>query len=150
VYARADDRFGRVDVLFNNSGGPRPGMFDDLGDDDWQRAFELLLRSVVHLTRLVLPGMKERRWGRIITCTSSSVKQPIPNLLLSNALRSGVTAFGNSLAREVGQYGITVNSLAPGRIATDRLHQTEADAARRQGTSVDEVRQASTAEIPMR
>jgi len=150
VFARAVDRFGRVDVLFNNSGGPRPGMFDDLADDDWQRAHELLLRSVVHLTRLALPGMKERRWGRIINSTSSSVKQPIPNLLLSNALRSAVTAFGNSLAREVGQYRITVNNLAPGRIATDRLIQLDADSARRQGKSVDEIRQTATAEIPLR
>lgn len=144
----ANERFGRVDVLFNNSGGPKPGMFDDLDDADWEQATDLLLLNAVRFTRLVLPGMKERRWGRIINSTSTSVKQPIPNLMLSNALRSAVTTMANSLAREVAPYGITVNNLAPGRIYTERIEQLDADTARRQGKPLDEVRQASLAQIP--
>jgi 3-oxoacyl-[acyl-carrier protein] reductase len=148
VVERATASFGQVDILFNNSGGPRPGMFDDLQDEDWHRATDLLLLNVVRFSRLVLPGMKQRRWGRIITCTSVSVKQPIPNLLLSNALRSAVTAMANSLAREVAPHGITVNNLAPGRILTDRVEQLDQDGARRQGKSVEEIRQAALAQIP--
>jgi 3-oxoacyl-[acyl-carrier protein] reductase len=148
VVERATASFGQVDILFNNSGGPRPGMFDDLGDDDWRKATDLLLLNAVRFTRLVLPGMKQRRWGRIIKSTSVSVKQPIPNLLLSNALRSAVTAMANSLAREVAPYGITVNNLAPGRILTERVEQLDQDTARRQNKPVEEVRAASIAQIP--
>jgi 3-oxoacyl-[acyl-carrier protein] reductase len=141
-------RFGRVDVLFNNSGGPPPGTFDDFDDDAWVHAFELLLQSSVRLTRLVLPGMRERKWGRIINSTSTSVKQPIPRLMLSNALRGGVTGMANTLAREVARDGITVNNLAPGRIFTDRVEQIDQDAAIRAGKSIEEIRSARLEEIP--
>ena len=150
VFDTAVARFGQVDVLFMNSGGPPPGTFDDFDDAAWLRAFELLVLSTTRMTRMVLPGMRERRWGRIINLTSTSVKQPIARLMLSNALRSGVTAMANTLAREVARDGITVNNLAPGRILTDRVEQIDADAASRQGKPIEEIRAAQLAEIPMR
>jgi 3-oxoacyl-[acyl-carrier protein] reductase len=113
--------FGRLDILVNNTGGPPAGRFEAHDDAAWQTAFETLLMSVVRLTRLVLPEMRKRRWGRIVTVTSTSVKQPIPNLVLSNALRAAVTGLSKTLAAEVARDGITVNTVAPGRILTDRL-----------------------------
>jgi 3-oxoacyl-[acyl-carrier protein] reductase len=148
VVERALTRFGKVDILFNNSGGPKPGTFDELDDAAWQSAFNLLLLNTVRLTRMVLPGMRERKWGRIINSTSSSVKQPIPNLMLSNALRSAVTAMASTLAREVAADGVTVNNLAPGRIHTERVEQLDADTARRTGRSEEEIRASWAREIP--
>jgi 3-oxoacyl-[acyl-carrier protein] reductase len=149
VFDRTVSRFGKVDVLFNNSGGPPPGTFDDFDDAAWQQAFELLLQSTVRMTRMVLPGMRERKWGRIINSTSTSVKQPIARLMLSNALRSGVTAMANTLAREVGRDGVTVNNLAPGRIYTDRVEQIDQDAARRTGKPIEDIRSGWQQEIPV-
>ncbi|HEV7664041.1 MAG TPA: SDR family oxidoreductase [Chloroflexota bacterium] len=145
----AIERFHSVDVLFNNAGGPKPGMFDSLTDDDWQHAFELNLMSAVRLTRLCLPHMRTKRWGRIITSTSSSVKQPLPTLMLSNAVRSATTAWSKTLADQVAQDGITVNCLAPGRIATERIRQIDTDVAERQGRSLDDVTRDSLANIPL-
>ncbi|HET6314956.1 MAG TPA: SDR family NAD(P)-dependent oxidoreductase, partial [Chloroflexota bacterium] len=101
-------RFGGVDIVYNNAGGPKPGLFDNLADDDWQSAFELNLLSAIRLTRLCLPHMKARHWGRVITGTGSSVKQPIANLMLSNSLRSATTAWSKTLADQVAADGITV------------------------------------------
>ncbi len=143
------ERWGRIDVLFNNAGGPPPGTFDDFGDAEWQRAFELNLLSTVRLTRLVLPTMRERGWGRIINSTSTSVKQPIDNLLLSNAIRSGVVALGKTLSNDVAARGITVNTIAPGRIFTERLQQVDANAAKSRGLSIEELRRESEALIPI-
>ncbi|MDB5056529.1 MAG: Polyketide synthase/Fatty acid synthase, partial [Chloroflexi bacterium] len=113
--------FGRLDILVNNTGGPPPGPFEQHDDAVWQAAFESLLLSVVRLTRLALPDMRRRNWGRIVTVTSTAVKQPITNLVLSNSLRAAVTGLSKSLANEVSGEGITVNTVAPGRILTDRL-----------------------------
>lgn len=114
-------RYGRLDVLINNTGGPPPGRFEAHDDAAWQTAFETLLLSVVRLTRLAIPEMRARRWGRIITVTSTSVKQPIANLVLSNSLRAAVTGLAKTLSLELAADGITVNTVAPGRILTDRL-----------------------------
>jgi 3-oxoacyl-[acyl-carrier protein] reductase len=113
--------FGRLDILVNNTGGPPAGPFEQHDDAAWQAAFETLVLSVVRLTRLALPEMRRRSWGRIVTVTSTAVKEPIPNLVLSNSLRAAVTGLSKSLAREVARDGITVNTVAPGRILTDRL-----------------------------
>jgi 3-oxoacyl-[acyl-carrier protein] reductase len=113
--------FGRLDILVNNTGGPPAGPFESHDDAAWQTAFETLLLSVVRMTRLALPEMRRRQWGRIVTVTSTAVKQPIPNLVLSNALRAAVTGLTKTLASEVARDGITVNTVAPGRILTDRL-----------------------------
>lgn len=144
------DRFGTIDVLYANTGGPPPRLFDALADDDWQRNFELLLLSVIRLTRLSLPAMRARGWGRIIVGTSSGVKQPIDTLMLSNTLRAGVTAWAKTLSDQVAAQGITVNCLAPGRIETDRVVEIDTDLARRTGQSPDEVRKEKLAVIPMR
>ncbi len=143
------ERFGTVDIVYNNAGGPKPGMFDSLGDDDWNRAFELNLLSAVRLTRLCLPYMKTRKWGRVITGTSSSVKQPIANLMLSNSLRSATTAWSKTLADQVAADGITVNTIAPGRIDTERVRQIDSDAARRSGRTREEVERESIRAIPI-
>lgn len=114
---------GTVDVLVTNAGGPKPGTFLDISDGDWQNAFELTFLSAVRLIRAVLPAMQKNRWGRIICLTSTSVKQPLPNLITSNALRAAVTNLAKSLANEVASDGITVNVVAPGMFETYRLHQ---------------------------
>ncbi len=144
------DEFDGAHIVFNNAGGPRPGMFDELTDDDWYAAVDLNLMSAIRLTRLCLPRMRARRWGRVIVSTSFSVKQPIPNLMLSNSIRSATTAWAKSLADQVGQYGITVNCVAPGRIDTERIRQLDNDVAERTGRPVDEVQQESIASIPAR
>ena len=118
--------FGGVDILYNNAGGPKPGVFDTLSDDDWQSAFELNLMSAIRLTRLCLPHMKARHWGRVITGTSSSVKQPLPTLMLSNSVRSATTAWSKTLADQVAADGITVNTAGTGRINTERFRQIDA------------------------
>jgi 3-oxoacyl-[acyl-carrier protein] reductase len=143
-------RFSGVDIVFNNAGGPKPGMFDTLSDDDWQSALELNLMSAIRLTRLCLPGMRARHWGRVITSTSSSVKQPLPTLMLSNAVRSATTAWSKTLSDQVAQDGITVNTLAPGRIGTERIRQIDDDLAQRQGRTRADVERDSLATIPLR
>jgi len=150
VVKTALDSFGGVDVLFNNAGGPKPGMFDTLTDDDWQGAFELNLMSAIRLTRLCLPSMRAKHWGRVITSTSSSVKQPLPTLMLSNAVRSATTAWSKTLSDQVAADGITVNTLAPGRIETERILQIDADIAQRTGRSREEVERDSLLTIPLR
>ncbi|HSG47275.1 MAG TPA: SDR family oxidoreductase [Longimicrobiales bacterium] len=119
----AHDTFGRVDVLVTNGGGPPPGKFEDHGLDAWRAGSALTLESVVNLIRGVLPGMKERRWGRILNVTSIAVKQPVDGLILSNALRAAVTGLARTLANEVADHGITVNNLMPGYTRTERLEE---------------------------
>jgi 3-oxoacyl-[acyl-carrier protein] reductase len=149
VVKTALDRFGGVDVLYNNAGGPKPGMFDQLTDDDWEGAFQLSLMSAVRLTRLCLPHMRQKKWGRVITGTSSSVKQPLPTLMLSNSIRSATTAWSKTLADQVAADGITVNTLAPGRIDTERVRQLDADAAQRSNRSLEDVGRESRSRIPL-
>ena len=120
---RTVDAFGGVDVLVNNGGGPPRGAAAGLSDDAVEGAVELLLLPVIRLTSLCLPYLGRSGHGRVITITSTSVKQPIENLVLSNAIRPGVVGWSKTLAREVGASGITVNAIAPGRIDTDRLRE---------------------------
>lgn len=140
VFQRTLDVYGRLDILITNTGGPPPGRFEQHDDAAWQAAFESLLLSVVRLSRLALPEMRQRGWGRIVNVTSSSVKQPIANLVLSNALRAAVTGMAKTLSQEVAGNGITVNCVAPGRILTDRLTQlhggSEAEARAQGGQGV--------------
>src|SRR3954463_2999816 len=150
AWQHARDRFGRVDVLVTNAGGPPSGPFESHEWDVWQQAVELTLRSAVELTRLVLPGMKERRWGRILNVTSIAVKQPVDGLMLSNSIRAAVTGFARTLANEVARYGITVNNMLPGFTRTDRVEHLNAATAAREGIPVDEVQKRTEAQIPMR
>jgi 3-oxoacyl-[acyl-carrier protein] reductase len=144
------DAFDAISVVFNNAGGPKPGVFHTLTDEDWYAALDLNLISAVRLTRLCLPHMRHRHWGRVIVSTSSSVKQPLPNLMLSNAVRSATTAWAKTLSDQVAPDGITVNCLAPGRIETERTRQIDEDAAQREGRTREEVEQQMLTTIPVR
>jgi 3-oxoacyl-[acyl-carrier protein] reductase len=149
VAAEALARLGRVDVLVTNAGGPPSGPFESYGWDAWERAVQLTLRSAVELTRLVLPGMKERRWGRIINVTSITVKQPVDGLMLSNSIRAAVTGFARTLATEVAPFGITVNNVLPGYTRTERVEQLNRATAEREGIPVAEVQRRIESQIPM-
>ena len=144
-----NERFGRIDILVTNAGGPPAGRFEQLTHQQWEDAIRLTLLSAVELTRQVLPGMKERRWGRIINITSIAVKQPVENLLLSNSLRAGLTGFARTLANEVAPDGITVNNVLPGYTRTERLDELAQMMAEKQGISSSEFRGKWEKEIPM-
>jgi 3-oxoacyl-[acyl-carrier protein] reductase len=118
-------KFGRLDVLFCNAGGPPAGSFKDLPADAWQRAIELNLLSTVHLARAAVPIMRKARWGRIICLVSVAAKQPLPGLILSTTARAGVLGFSKALADEVAPDGITVNCVCPGFIATERVEELQ-------------------------
>jgi 3-oxoacyl-[acyl-carrier protein] reductase len=142
-------RFGRVDVLVTNSGGPPPGRFEALDAAMWQKATELTLFAPVEFARRVLPGMRERRWGRILNVTSIAVKQPIDNLMLSNSLRAAVTGWARTLANEVAAQGITVNNLMPGYTRTERVEELADVTAKREGISPAQATARWEGEIPM-
>src|SRR6059058_2048254 len=149
VWQRARDRFGRVDILVTNAGGPPSGPFESLEWSSWQQAVELTLRSAVELTRLVLPGMKERRWGRILNVTSIAVKQPVDGLMLSNSLRAAVTGFARTLANEVARLNVTVNNILPGYTRTDRVEHLARATSEKSGTSMADAFAKWEREIPM-
>jgi len=149
VIHKALDVFQRIDIVVTNAGGPPAGPFESHGAEAWESAFRLTLESVVNLCRGVLPGMKERRWGRILNVTSIAVKQPVDNLMLSNSLRAAVTGFARTLANEVAPYGITVNNLLPGYTRTERVEQLAAATAKATGSTPDVMRAKWEAQIPM-
>ena len=147
--ARIEEEFGPVDILINNTGGPKPSTVSGQAPDLWRSSFESMVMSVIAITDRVLPGMRDRKWGRIITSTSSGVIAPIPNLGLSNALRISLVGWSKTLAREVGRDGITANIVLPGRIATKRITFLDAQKADREGRSVSDVAAESVASIPL-
>ena len=129
LVSEVERKWGGADILINNSGGPAPGAFDAADERQWQEAIDSTLMNVVRLSRLCIPHMKQRKWGRIVTITSTSAVQPIDNLMLSNALRGAVHGLSKTLATELGPHGILVNCVLPGMHATDRLsHLSEARA----------------------
>jgi len=143
-------RFGQIDILVTNTGGPSAGQFENLTRENWDEATRGLLTSVLDLTRLVLPGMKERRWGRILNITSIASKQPVENLMLSNTLRAAVSGFAKTLASEVAEYSITVNNILPGYTATERVEELAQTIAQKEGVDPVEVRTRWEAQIPMK
>lgn len=147
--AEVESAFGPIDILVNNTGGPKPGPVAGQDASLWQDSFRSMVLSVIALTDRVLPGMRERKWGRIITSTSSGVVAPIPNLGLSNALRASLVGWSKTLAREVARDGITSNVILPGRIATPRIAFLDEQKAGREGRSVEEVSAESIAAIPV-
>ncbi|QPC95508.1 SDR family oxidoreductase [Mesorhizobium sp. INR15] len=149
VTEAANEKLGGVDILVNNTGGPPPGTASALSAAVLGEQFSTMVRSIIETTGKVLPQMRERNWGRVLTIASSGVLQPIPNLAASNALRSALVGWSKTLASEVAGEGVCVNVLVPGRIATERLDELDASAAARQGKSIDEVRTQSRATIPM-
>jgi 3-oxoacyl-[acyl-carrier protein] reductase len=147
--SRTEERFGPVDVLVNITGGPPPTPAGGQETALWTKSFQMMVLSVIAATDRVLPRMRERRWGRVITSTSSGVVAPIPNLGLSNALRLSLVGWSKTLAREVAKHGITANVVIPGRIATDRTRSLDASRAKREGKTVEQVAAESAATIPM-
>ncbi|SRR6266498_1357706 len=150
IVAETIGRFGRVDILVNNAGGPPSGPFESLTQAQWEEAVRVTLFSAVNLTRQVLPGMKDRKWGRILNVTSITVKQPVEGLMLSNSIRAAVTGFARTLANEVAPFGITVNNILPGYTRTERVEELARQTAEREGISADEALGRSISQIPMR
>ena len=144
------DHFGKVDILVTNAGGPPSATFENLTPEMWDAAVQLTLMSVVRLCAALVPGMKERQWGRVINVTSIAVKQPVAGLMLSNSVRSAVTGFARTLANEVAPFGVTVNNVLPGYTQTERVEELATAAAARDGTSAEAARSRWEAEIPMR
>ncbi|WP_300575393.1 SDR family oxidoreductase [Phenylobacterium sp.] len=139
---------GDVDILVNNGGGPPPGATQDQTPETWEAAFATMAASLFHITAGLLPGMRRRGWGRIITIGSSGVEQPLPNLALSNAIRGSIAGWSKTLANEVAASGVTVNMVLPGRIDTDRVRSLDAGRAQASGRSISEVQAAALREIP--
>ncbi len=144
----AAEGLGGVDILVNISGGPPPSGALGVPAESWRKHFESIVMGVVQVTEAVVPGMRRRKWGRVLTVTSSGVVQPIPTLGLANALRGSLVTWSKTLAGEVAGDGVTVNVLVPGRIATERVGELDDAAARRQGIPLEQVRSNSAATIP--
>ena len=142
MLARVADTMGAVDIVVLNGGGPKPGTFSETTLEDWDAAYRSVLRSMLLVTGRLVPSMRKRRWGRILALTSTSVKQPIDTLVLSNAFRTALVAALRTLANEVAADGVTVNSIATGRVETDRLRALY-------GGNEDAMRQAAAAEVPI-
>lgn len=142
------EHYGRLDGIVCNAGGPTPGMFDNLDDSAWEQAFQLTLMSTVRLIRASLPYLKQQG-GAILTLTSSSIKEPIDFLLLSNVMRSGVASLAKSLSKQLASENVRVNNLVPGLINTDRMIQLDTGLAQANGISFDEQRQNMASVIPM-
>jgi 3-oxoacyl-[acyl-carrier protein] reductase len=149
TFAAVNAQFGNIDILVNNCGGPVPGLFQQLDEEDWNNAYEQVLLSAVRFSRLVLPGMMGNNWGRIINLTSISVKQPVDNLILSNSLRAGVTGFTKSLSNEVARFNITVNNVAPGMTLTGRLYELAVVEAKEKGKSHEEILADMAKRVPL-
>jgi 3-oxoacyl-[acyl-carrier protein] reductase len=141
--------FGQVDILVTNTGGPPSGPFEDHSAEVWRNAIAQNFESVVNLVREALPGMKKRKWGRIINVTSISVKQPVAGLILSNSLRAGVTGFAKTIANEAGPFNVTVNNILPGFTRTERLNDLAGATAGRTGVTPESVFEGWEAAVPM-
>lgn len=142
------EKSGRIDVLVNNTGGPKPGGFSGVTDEDWYSAFDQNLLSYIRCSRAVLPYMKEQQFGRIINISSSSTKEVLDGLILSNTLRAGMVGFSKTLAREVAADNIMVNTVGPGKIATDRVAELNEIAAEKQQVSIEDIIKQTEASIP--
>lgn len=142
------DVFGGIHILVNNAGGPPAGSFEDMTDEMWQKAFELNLLSYIRIIREALPYLKQQG-GKIINIASSSIKEPIPGLILSNTFRTGIVGLSKTLALEFAQYGILINTVAPGRISTDRVRHLDQVNADKKGVSREEIEEAVKATIPL-
>jgi len=148
--AHVAQEFGGVDVCVTNAGGPPPKMFLDTTTAEWQRALELNFLSIVHFARAVLPWMQMKQWGRLVTITSITVRQPVDDLIYSNAVRAGVLGLIKSLSNEFGKDGITVNNVGPGFTATERLKQLIAKRSQALGVSAEEFESRLGAESPLK
>jgi len=147
---RVAEQFGGVDVCVTNAGGPPPKLFFSTTTDEWHRALEMNFMSIIYFARVVLPYMAEKKWGRLVTITSNTVRQPAGDLIYSNAVRAGVLGLVKSLSNEFGKDGITVNNVGPGFTATGRLEQIIAKRAQDLGISAEDFEKRLAAEAPLR
>jgi len=148
--AETEEHFGRVDICVTNAGGPPAKPFADTTLEDWQAGINLNLMSTLYFAREVLPLMQRQRWGRLITITTTAVKQPIDNLILSNAVRSAVSGLVKSLSNEYAPYNVLVNNVCPGYTLTARLDELSAKLAAAQGVDPQQIRERWAAAIPLR
>jgi 3-oxoacyl-[acyl-carrier protein] reductase len=148
IVQQAVGAFGKIDILVGSVGGPPPGTALDVDADAYDSALDLLVKPMVRLAHLVVGGMRERGWGRIVFVTSVAVREPVPMLVLSNSVRMAVHGFAKSLSKQVAGDGITVNCVMPGRIATDRIAALDRAAADASGRSIDEIEEAGRRSIP--
>ncbi|MEM4754569.1 SDR family oxidoreductase [Pyrobaculum sp.] len=149
IAEQAVRNFGKIDILAYNTGPPKPGSFLELTEEDWEYGVRLLLLSAVWITRDVLPYMIERRWGRLIYITSSTLKQPIPTLTLSNVIRISLAGLVKTLAYQLGRYNILVNGIMQGYIDTDRVREVAAARAAAEGKTVEEIIAEIGKEVPL-
>jgi 3-oxoacyl-[acyl-carrier protein] reductase len=149
VVEQTASEFGRLDILVCNAGGPPPGHFGTTSEEQWQQAFELNLMSVVRMVHAALPHMRQQGGGRIINLVSTSVREPIDGLILSNSIRSGVIGLAKTLAQELGPDHITINNILTGRIMTDRQRSLRERAAQQLGISVEEAIKLAEKDIPL-
>ena len=138
VFEKTEKDVGNVDVLVINAGGPKGGAFDDLTDEDWMEAYQLTHLSAVRMIRRALPQMRAAKWGRIVAIESSSVKQPVMNLHLSNGIRAGLVAYFKSISDDLAKDNITINTVLPGIFRTDRIIDNQKAIAERTGTTLEE------------
>lgn len=148
VIKDAVNKLGSIDILINNQGGPKPGGFSQLDDVDLQRALDVNLISVFHSTKLVLNGMVEKGWGRIVNVLSISAKESLPNMLLSNMIRPAVLGFSKTVAQEYARHGVTINSILPSAVMTDRSLSSLQEKANKEGTSVEDQIQNISRNLP--
>lgn len=141
--------FDAMDIIVCNGGGPPPGNIADVAAETWVTQFQSMFINQLAIVNAFLPGMRERGWGRIVVVSSSGIAQPIPNLGISNAIRASQIGWAKTLSSEVAPDGVTVNTVAPGRIHTDRVNQIDAAAAKKQDKPVEDIARASQATIPM-
>lgn len=144
------ERAGRIDICVTNAGGPPATVFSDTAIEMFRKAFELNALSAIRLAKLVLPGMREHKWGRIVNITSISVKQPVEGLLLSNTVRAGLTGWAKTVSNEVAAEGVTVNNVAPGYTLTERQNELAEMRSKSLGKSKDEIIETWATQIPMR
>ena len=149
IITKTIKKFGNIDILINNSGGPKPGTFFDMNDEDWDKAYNDILKYVIRLNRLAIPYMKKNKWGRIINITSLSVKEPADSLILSNVFRSGVVSMAKTLSRELITENITINNICPGAFKTDRAIELMAVAAQKQNTTIKDIEANSVKNLPL-
>jgi 3-oxoacyl-[acyl-carrier protein] reductase len=149
LITKVENKLGPIDILINNTGGPPPTPAAGQDPALWTKSFNDMVLSLIAITDRVLPGMRQRKWGRIITSTTSGAISPIKNLAISNTLRAALLAWSKTLSGEVAADGITVNIIMPGRVSTDRLRQLDEARAKRENTSYEKVVEASLKQIPM-
>ena len=149
-HQRATEHFDAVDILVNNNGGPPPSSFEKLTDADWEKAFNSTMMSCIRLSKLVIPKMKQKNWGRIINISSVSVKTPVTGLFLSNSLRMGVLGWAKALSDEIAPFGITVNTVCPGYTKTERVEAILDAQSKSSGLTKKDIEKSIAENIPMK